>query len=156
MASGKPQPGARVRYVYETVEKTVDDNPSFGSSLRMASPAPEGHFLRVFGQPSRENLGELRDQSPSMRQALMILNGKMTHEASRVGPFEPMQKLLVGEKADLLKAIRLAYREILTREPTTGEVAEAKQIVTGSDSTLDGMADLRWVLMNCHEFRFIP
>jgi transposase-like protein len=34
-------------------------------------------------------------------------------------------------------------------------IAEAKKIITSAASPLDGMADLRWVLLNCHEFRFL-
>jgi len=145
-----------VKYVTKMVEKVVDDNPQYGSSMRMATPAPDGHFLRVFGQPARADLGDLRDPSPSMRQALMILNGKLTHEASRVGQLEVMYRLLAGDKANLENAIRLAYREILTREPTETDYSEAKQIVSAAGDPLEGMADLRWVLLNCHEFRFVP
>ena len=74
-----------MKYETKIVQRTIDDNPRFSSSLRMASPAPTGHFIRVFGQTSRNDLGEARNQTPSMRQALMMLNGRLTHEASRVG-----------------------------------------------------------------------
>ena len=122
----------------------------------MPAPAPEGHFLRVFGQTARVDLGEARSQSPSMRQALMMLNGKITHEASRVGELETMHTLLTGKTADLDKAVNLAYLEIMTRKPSAAEVAEAKQIIAAAKTPVDGMADLRWVLLNCNEFRFIP
>lgn len=146
----------RFRYVYKTVERTFDDNPVFGSSFRMASPADPQHFVRIFGQTDRTQVGVPRDQSPSMRQALMMLNGKMTHEASRVGPFEPMHKLLIGDKADLGKAVELAYFEILTRAPDQEELQLATSIVNDGDTTLEGMADLRWVLLNSNEFRYLP
>lgn len=145
-----------VEYVDRFVKATVDDNPSFTSSFRMASPAAPEHFLRVFGQTDRTQLGEHRDQSPSMRQALMMLNGRLTNEASRVGELEPVYPLLVGEKANLSQAIQLVYREILTRQPAKDELAEAKAIVAEADSPLQGMADLRWLLLNCDEFRFLP
>lgn len=148
--------GKKVKYITRTIETTVDDNPRFTSSMRMASPAPVGHFLRVFGQTDRSTLDERRDHSPSMRQALMMLNGKLTNEAARVGSLEPMYPLLAGDKPDLTTAILLAYREILTREPTTEEMTEAKSILAGGASPLDGMADLRWALFNSHEFRFLP
>ena len=143
------------RYIERFVDTQVDDNPVFSSSMRMASPADPSHFLRVFGQPSRQDLGDHRDDSASMRQALMMLNGKLTHEAARVGDFEPIYALLVGEMADLAKAVRLAYREILTREPSADEIAEAKSIIADAESPREGMSDLRWVLLNCHEFRFL-
>lgn len=147
---------AQMKYLDRYVRIIFDDNPKYGTSLRMASPASPQHFLRVFGQPSREALGEQRDTSSSMRQALMMLNGRLTHEASRVGSLEPIHALMVGKKPDLDGAIRLAYREILTREPSTDEIAEAKVIIGEGSTPLDGMADLRWLLFNCHEFRFLP
>ena len=86
----------------------------------------------------------------------MMLNGKMTHEASRVGPFEPMHKLLAGKNPDLNEAVRTAYLEILTRDPADEEVSLAKSIISEGDTTLEGMADLRWVLLNSNEFRYLP
>ena len=72
----------------------------------------------------------------------MMLNGRLTHEASRVGALEAIHSLLVGEKADTTKAIQLAYREILTRQPSKDEVAEAKTIISDAQTPLEGMADL--------------
>ena len=122
--------------------------------MRMSTPAAPTHFLRVFGQPSRDGLGEFREHTPSMRQALMMLNGKATHEAARVGPLEPMHRLLEGETANLAKAIELAYLGILTRRPSSEELAECEVLL--AESPLEGMADLRWVLLNSHEFRYLP
>jgi hypothetical protein len=117
----------------------------------MATPAPPAHFLRVFGQPARIGLGEFRDTSSSLRQQLMMLNGRMTHEASRVGPLEPIHKILEKDPA---AAIVHAYREILTRPPTPAEKTSALSLL--SEAPHAGMADLRWALLNCNEFRFIP
>jgi hypothetical protein len=147
---------AMTEYEEKQVARVVDDNPVFTTSLRMQSPAPDGHFLRIFGQPNRAELGDLRDDSASMRQALMMLNGRVTHEASRVGDLEPMYKLLAGRTVDVEAAVKLAYLEILTRRPSADEMSEAKQLITSAQSPLDGMADLRWILLNCHEFRFLP
>jgi hypothetical protein len=146
----------RMRYVERYVDFEVDDNPKFDSAMRMASPAPPAHFLRIFGQTERAELGKHRDDNPSMRQALMMLNGKLTHEAARVGDFEPVYALLIGAKANVNEAIKLVYREILTREPSAEEVAEGKEIIAAATSPREGMADLRWLLFNCHEFRFLP
>jgi len=143
-------------YEEQKVARKIDDNPVFTSSLRMQSPAPDGHFLRIFGQPNRTELGDLRQDSASMRQSLMMLNGRVTHEASRVGDLEPMYKLLTGKTVDVDAAVKLAYLEILTRRPRSEELAEAKEMIGSAANPLDGMADLRWVLLNCHEFRFLP
>jgi hypothetical protein len=146
-----------MEYEEKKVAKVIDDNPVFNSSLRMPSPAPEGHFLRIFGQPNRSELGDLRQDNASMRQALMMLNGRVTHEASRVGDLEPLYKLITVKTATSEEdAIKLAYMEILTRRPTVEEMAEAKTILRESTSPLEGIADLRWILLNCNEFRFLP
>lgn len=148
--------GKKSKMITRKVEKVIDDNPKFTSSMRMASPAPVGHFLRVFGQTDRAALDDRRDHSPSMRQALMMLNGKLTNEAARVGPLEPLYVLMEGDKADMNKAISLVYREILTREPSALERDEALKIIREGATPMDGMADLRWALLNCHEFKFLP
>ena len=73
--------GGKYKYAYK--EQTIDDNPRYSSSFRMATPAAPDHFLRIFGQPGRDRLGDFRNSEASMRQALMMLNGKLTHEAAR-------------------------------------------------------------------------
>ena len=50
----------------------------------------------------------------------------------------------------------MAYREILTRLPTDAELHDARTMLSEATTALDGMADLRWVLLNSNEFRFLP
>ena len=73
-----------------------------------------------------------------------------------MGSLEPLHGLLSGDQPKVDEAIRLAYLETLTREPTPEEVAEAKVILTDGAKPIDGMADLRWAIFNSHEFRFLP
>jgi hypothetical protein len=153
-ASPAPIPG--MKYITKLVERTVDDNPKFSSSYRMATPAPAGHFLRLFGQPARVDLGEERNENASMRQALLMLNGQLTHQAARVGPLEPVHQMLTGSSKDLASAIKYSYLEILTREPSNDEIVEAVEIVESGADDMKGFADFRWILLNCNEFRFLP
>ncbi len=153
-ASPTPKPG--VKYVTKLVERTVDDNPKFSSAYRMATPAPAGHFLRLFGQPARVDLGDERIENASMRQALLMLNGQLTHQAARVGPLEPVYPMLTGSNADLEKAVEYTYVEILTRQPREDEVAEAIEIIESGVDPMSGFADFRWILLNSNEFRFLP
>jgi len=150
------QSGLAERFRLETITEMLDDNPKFDSTFRMATPAPPAHFVRVFGQPSREGLGEFRDEAPSLRQELLMLNGKAIHEASRVGPLEPIHKLVADPKARPDPAIDYAYREILTRRPTAEEMAEGREVIAAAATPVEGLADLRWALFNCHEFRYLP
>ncbi|WP_166828223.1 DUF1553 domain-containing protein [Thalassoroseus pseudoceratinae] len=146
----------RMGYVDVFTRAIVDDNPVYSTAMRMQSPAPDGHFVRVFGQTDRNELGAERDQSPTMRQALMILNGKLTNEAARVGELEPIYPYISGESPDLDSAIRLAYREILTRKPTKSDLENGREVIGFAETPKQGLADLRWVLLNSHEFRFLP
>jgi len=43
---------------------------------------------------------------------------------------------------------------VLTRRPSLEEIAEGEVLL--AESPLEGMADLRWVLLNSHEFRYLP
>ena len=153
-ASPTPKPG--MKYITKLVERTVDDNPKFSSSYRMATPAPAGHFLRLFGQPARVDLGDDRMENASMRQALLMLNGQLTHQAARVGPLEPVYPMLTGSQRNLEGAIQYSYVEILTRQPSAAEVAEAVEMIQSGADELTGFADFRWILLNCNEFRFLP
>jgi hypothetical protein len=138
------------------VKTTIDDNPRYGSAYHVSSPASPAHFLRVFGQPSRERLSEYRDETPSLRQQLMMMNGRLTHEASRVGPLEPIYPLLADAQPQIESAVHRAYLESLSRQPTPDEMAEALAVVREAPNVVEGMADLRWVLLNSDEFRYLP
>jgi hypothetical protein len=153
-ASPTPKPG--VKYVTKLVERTIDDNPKFSSSYRMATPAPAGHFLRLFGQPARVDLGDERIENASMRQALLMLNGQLTNQAARVGPLEPVYPMLTGSDKDLNRAIEYTYVEILTRKPSAEEITEAVEIIESGADHMAGFADFRWILLNSNEFRFLP
>jgi hypothetical protein len=89
-----------------------------------------------------------------MRQALMMLNGRLAHEASRVGSLEPMHELIA--QGEFEQAVELAYLEILTRKVTAEEMADAKELLQAAVTPFQGIGDLRWVLLNCNEFRFLP
>jgi len=151
----REQQTRRRKFTFVEQEKTVDINPIYRTSMRQASPAPESSFIRVFGQPARDRLGEFRDPSASMRQSLMMINGKAVHEASRVGTKERLYRLLTADEPKIDHAIEMAYLETLTRKPTEEEHLEALTLLHTADNLLAGMQDLRWLLFNTHEFRFL-
>ncbi len=144
----------KVEYEYKTVTRVVDETPRFGWAVDMAAPAPGEHFLRQFGQSDRVLLGETRDPNPNLRQALILMNGQLANEAAKVGRREPLYSLL--QQDDLTPAIIRVYLEALTRQPTAAEIAQAQTVIESAADRLAGMADLRWALLNCHEFRYLP
>lgn len=144
------------KYERKTVIELHDLNPRFSYATEMAAPAPLEHFLRQFGQPGRTTLGDKRFTTPSMRQALILLNGQLVNEAANVGRLEPMGTLLVDDKAPIEPAINHAYLEILTRKPTADEMTKAIALVKAGETRAAGVADLRWTLLNSLEFRYLP
>jgi hypothetical protein len=50
----------------------------------------------------------------------------------------------------------MLYMETLSRVPTAEERTAADGVIAGAGSTADGVADMRWAILNSREFRFIP
>ena len=114
-------------YNEKTVTRMVDDNPVFNTSLRMQSPAPDGHFLRVFGQPNRDRPGR------SARRRRVDAAGpddaqRPDHARSRPASatWSRCTSCSPARRPISTEAVKLAYREILTREPTADELTEGQ------------------------------
>ncbi len=113
------------------------------------SPAPEGHFLRAFGQSDRETIDNSNDEA-NVPQALMLLNG-------------PIMGYLKSGRSELASALKnaesdeekldLLFMGFMTREPDT----EEKEWLM-SEWNQHGEAYLQkvaWMLLNAREFSFI-
>lgn len=135
----------------------------------LPSPAPNGHFLRTFGQSDRDVI-EAANSSPATTQALTMLNGFVDKELlkDRSVLYQEMLKPQdMGGKVDVL------FLAILTRPPTPTERELGKQEIAhallafrktnkagmGSDvakeSTKAALHNLAWVLVNSNEFLFV-
>jgi Protein of unknown function (DUF1553)/Protein of unknown function (DUF1549) len=127
--------------------------PSFYSGLLLAraseltQPAPENHFLRLFGQSDRL-VSDTNTTDGSVPQMLQLMNGpvqEMITLRSKVLQ-AATQKSTAAEKVSTL------YLSFFSREPSAEEsvkaIAAMKEGLT--------LADLAWVLLNSREFLFIP
>jgi hypothetical protein len=125
-----------------------------GMKLMRASeleqPAPEGHFLREFGQSNRELIdGGMK--SGSQPQVLMLMNG-------------PTQEMLTSKdslifrtmfKQDLpKKQIEAMYLSVLARKPSPEEKTKALAELQASGE-LEGAQNIVWALLNGMEFMFV-
>lgn len=142
-------------YETKTITQMRDINPQFDFASRLRAPAPGEHFLRQFGQSARSILGEQRLRQPTMRQALILHNGQLVNEAARVGAMEPVAKLL-GANKPIEPAVKRLYIEIMTRQPTDPEMKVALDLIRTAPTVEQGVADLRWAMLNSLEFRYIP
>lgn len=123
-----------------------------GPLLRAAelpSPAPAGHFLRVFGQSDREVIDNASADA-AVTQALTLLNGPI--DAQLLKPGSALARTLerAGDEASQVRAV---YLSILSRQPTAPELAlGAAYLQRYRDG---GVQDLAWALINGREFLFL-
>ena len=109
----------------------------------LRSPAPNGHFLREFGQSDRE-LVENANEDATVGQALMLLNGKTF--TNMVNPYTMISRSL-RRTTTAEDAINTIYLALFSRKATAEEMAVLKPIV-GEKPTIAGKGDALWTALN--------
>ncbi len=98
-----------------------------GGGLERASelpqPTPDGHFLRMFGQGSRDFINDSWS-APTVPQALLMLNSDFFDHVARSG--SPLSDSLRGLN-NIREVARGAFMAVLTREPTQAELAACQE-----------------------------
>jgi hypothetical protein len=123
----------------------------FGMLLARASelpqPAPETHFLRLFGQSDRL-ITDSSTTDGSVPQALMLMNGGASQLISDTNCAAVTVAGAAGTPEAKVESLYLAF---LARKPVDTERAAAtKALTTGL-----GISDVAWALANTREFLFI-
>ena len=123
----------------------------YGMILARASelpqPAPETHFLRLFGQSDRL-IADTNTTDGSVPQALMLMNGgagKLISETNCAAVTAAGNAKSDEDKIDSL------YLAFLGRKPTD----EERPVATKSLTTGLGISDIAWALANTREFLFV-
>lgn len=117
----------------------------------LRSPAPNGHFLREFGQSDRELVENSRDEA-SVSQALMLLNGKIF--SNLMNRYTMIARAMDRAKKDGADAvIDTVYLSLMSRKATPDEHALLKPIADNADATDRG--DVLWTVLNTRQFFFI-
>ncbi len=118
-------------------------------SADLRSPAPNGHFLREFGQSDRELVENANDDA-TVGQALMLLNGRTF--TTLLNPYTIVSRSL--KKAETAEdTIDRIYLSLFSRKAT----AEEKQVLLPvvGDNAAQGKGDALWVALNTRQFYFI-
>ena len=116
----------------------------------LKSPAPNGHFLREFGQSDRELVNNANHEA-TVGQSLMMLNGK--HFRQWMNPFTMIGSAL--SKADTPeKVIDTIYLSLMSRHATEDEIAILRPSLENA-KTLPEKCEALWSVMNTREFLFI-
>jgi predicted nucleic acid-binding Zn-ribbon protein len=119
----------------------------------LASPMPQSHFLRVFGQSDR-NVIENAWIDASVTQALALMNGDIYDE-------------LTSEKSMLYQALKdavtptekakILWNSVLNRDPSDQEKAMVVEFFNKMSESrkASGWKELFWCLLNGREFIFV-
>jgi hypothetical protein len=143
---GNINPRALVEY-YEGGTPQIRSGLVLARASELPQPAPENHFLRLFGQSDRL-VSETNTTDGSVPQMLQLMNG-------------PVQDMITGRSNALAAAaaakapsekVSSLYLSFLGRQPAPEETTKALAALNGGL----GVPDLAWVLLNSREFLFIP
>ena len=112
-------------------------------------PAPNGHFLRQFGQSDRE-IVENGSRDASVMQSLTMMNGSLFRNL--VNPFSVISRE-VRKETDADAIIDTIYLSTMTRRATEEEKQALRPML--AKSRIEGAGDVLWTVLNTRQFLFI-
>ncbi len=136
------------------VQEEFNNYPAGTSAKELIASIGATHFLTTFGHPRRDIM-EARNNSPSLAQALQMMNGDVLAERTQSDGFVLdtllHQGLGDGEIVDAL------YERALSRAPARSEREAieaylAAEAAAGRDRR-QGLTNMLWALLNTKEFQ---
>jgi hypothetical protein len=131
---------------YRQFAQYRDTNVQRASDMR--NPAPNGHFLRLYGQSDRE-IVENSNKDASVMQALTMMNGTLFRNL--ISPYSRLSREVQQAKSpeELVDTI---YLSTLSRRATAEEKALLGPV---AKSGPEGKGDVLWTVLNTRQFLFI-
>jgi len=113
----------------------------------LSQPAPDNHFLRMFGQSSRDLVNDSSVEG-SIPQSLMLMNGGVQ---DLLYDRDARLSKMLRRSGDLKSAVQFLFLSFFCRPPTHDEMNTIEQAIA------EGMKkeDLSWALFNSTEFLFV-
>ena len=109
------------------------------------------HAMKVFGKPDRAiNCDCERVNQPTLLQSIFLQNDPLVR--MRLDNSGWIDEVGESSRKDFLRLINEAWLRSVNRLPRPEEVARAKQHLSSTPSTEEGLTDLLWALMNTKEF----
>jgi hypothetical protein len=118
-------------------------------SADLRNPAPNGHFLRQFGQSDRE-LVDNANHDASVMQSLTMLNGSLFRNL--VSPFSTISRAMRESKSPD-EIIDTIYLSTLSRRATEEEKQTLRPML--AQNVANGRGDVLWTILNTRQFLFI-
>lgn len=132
---------------YEGGKPQLRSGMVLARASELPQPAPENHFLRLFGQSDRL-VSDTNTTDGSVPQMLQLMNGPV-QEMVTVGS---TAMSVAAKEALPAEQISSLYLSVLSRKPGSEEAAKAAAAMKEGLT----LSDLAWVLLNSREFLFIP
>ena len=110
-------------------------------------------MMRSLGRPNREQVATTRPEMLTTLEVLDLCNGPDPHRhaATRRSAHVVAQK---REQKGTDPIVNELYLDALSRPPTGGELAAARELI-GTSVTTDGVADFLWTLVMLPEFQHV-
>ena len=118
-------------------------------AANLPSPAPNGHFLREFGQSDRDVIENANDEA-SLPQALQLLNGPFAE--AMTGRYGVLAREIKREKTSDAR-LDAVYLSLYARYPTQAERDYVAPIV--AELGMEAYKDLVYAVLNTQQFIFI-
>ncbi len=124
-------------------------NKALLRAAELPSPTPPDHFLRKFGQSSREVI-EGGSADSDVTQVLSHINGHV--EKTIIGDSKAIVYQAIESAATPEEKVTAAFLSILSRTPTP---AEMDLMLPEAKKGRDGVKNILYALLNSNEFIFI-
>jgi hypothetical protein len=144
---GKGSNPQKLMAAYEGVKPQQRNGLLLARASELPQPAPESHFLRLFGQSDRL-VADSNTTDGSVPQALMMMNG-------------PIGQLISDSNSSAVVAANSAkgrdeqvdslYLSFLARKPSITERSASAKALDGGLA----LTDVAWSLLNSREFLFV-
>jgi hypothetical protein len=107
-------------------------------------------FTITFGNDEGEDATTFNGTIP---QALMMMNGQMTKDATSVANGSILQWL--SQNASTNEAIEYLYMAALARKPSSADLGMCREVLSTRGNALSAYQDIWWALLNSNEFIFV-
>ena len=132
-------------------QKALGRLNNYVRASELSSPAPDGHFLRTFGQSDRQLIENANDQA-SVPQTLALMNGPLFNSIANPFPVVSKEARSVADKDAVIDSI---YLSMLSRKANAKEHSLLRAEFDNSANRPEAISSIIWTLMNTQQFLFI-
>ena len=133
---------------FRTLDKKNAEKLKYARASELGSPAPKGHFLRIFGASDRDFIDN-DSLDASTPQALEMMNGFINY-----GVLQQKNSVITQgiKELNIEETIEYLYLAMLTRQPTSEEKKYLQEFV--ATPSWSNKRDIAWAIVNGPEFSF--